>query len=416
MHMKKMSKIFVMLLGVLLVACMSAAINTQTVSAEEARPILDITPQFSPDSITANIGDSGRIQVLPIHGIEVTGGKFTFGTSAESNAVVNVFEDGSWVIVGIGRESVNILYEYSQETLRKLADTYPGYDLAVRDIANVITFEVFEVPYVPGNPAVDITPIMSTYSIDAKIGEAGRIQVLPVQGIPVTGGTFKFYTTPESDGIVALQEDGRWTAVGAGKVSIGIYYDYSQETLRQLADKFPGHDLVRNLLGYMITFNISNDKVPQDSIRTNISGDVHLQTRGWISINGSGSVFGTTDQARRLEAFSLRINQLPTPGPEGALPPALTGNIEYRSHVQSSGWESVWRRNGEISGTTGQAKRLEAIQIRLTGELSNKYDIRYRVHVQGAGWLPYAQNGEMAGTVGQGRRLEAIQIYLDMRR
>ena len=33
-----------------------------------------------------------------------------------------------------------------------------------------------------------------------------------------------------------------------------------------------------------------------------------------------------------------------------------------------------------MSGTQGRALRLEAIKIRLTGELANKYDIYYRVH------------------------------------
>ena len=38
--------------------------------------------------------------------------------------------------------------------------------------------------------------------------------------------------------------------------------------------------------------------------------------------------------------------------------------IEYQTHVQSIGWQG-WKRDGQIAGTTGQKKRLEAIQIRL---------------------------------------------------
>ena len=69
-------------------------------------------------------------------------------------------------------------------------------------------------------------------------------------------------------------------------------------------------------------------------------------------------------------------------------------------------------QDGAMSGTSGQAKRLEAIQIRLTGEMAQHYDIYYRVHAQTYGWLGWAKNGEKAGTEGLAKRLEAIQIVL----
>ena len=39
-----------------------------------------------------------------------------------------------------------------------------------------------------------------------------------------------------------------------------------------------------------------------------------------------------------------------------------SGNIEYRSHVQTYGWQGN-KFDGDLSGTTGLAKRLEGIQI-----------------------------------------------------
>ena len=62
------------------------------------------------------------------------------------------------------------------------------------------------------------------------------------------------------------------------------------------------------------------------------------------------------------------------------------GSIRYRTHVQTYGWQD-WAYDGEESGTVGQAKRLEAIQIELTGGLAEKYDVYYRVHSQTYGWL-----------------------------
>ena len=65
-----------------------------------------------------------------------------------------------------------------------------------------------------------------------------------------------------------------------------------------------------------------------------------------------------------------------------------------------------------MSGTSGKSLRLEAIRIKLTGEMENSYDIYYRVHAQGFGWLDWAKNGEMSGTSGYSYRLEGIEIKL----
>ena len=65
-----------------------------------------------------------------------------------------------------------------------------------------------------------------------------------------------------------------------------------------------------------------------------------------------------------------------------------------------------------MSGTQGQAKRLEGISIELYGEVAEYYDIYYRVHAQDIGWMGWAKNGEYAGTAGRSARLEGIQIVL----
>ena len=55
---------------------------------------------------------------------------------------------------------------------------------------------------------------------------------------------------------------------------------------------------------------------------------------------------------------------------------------------------------------------LEAIEIRLKGDMAVNYDIYYRVHAQNIGWMDWAKNGQSAGTAGLSYRLEAIQIQL----
>ncbi len=48
---------------------------------------------------------------------------------------------------------------------------------------------------------------------------------------------------------------------------------------------------------------------------------------------------------------------------------------------------TVGRLREKFSVTTGQSKSVQAIQIRLTGEMANRYDVYYRAHVQDKGWL-----------------------------
>lgn len=127
----------------------------------------------------------------------------------------------------------------------------------------------------------------------------------------------------------------------------------------------------------------------------------HVQTYGWKGWSFDGEQSGTTGQAKRLEAIKIDFANS-----------KYAGKLRYKTHVQTYGWEDNWTKGGQIAGTTGQAKRLEAIQIELTDEMAEQYDIYYRVHSQTYGWLGWAKNGESAGTEGQAKRLEAIEIQL----
>ena len=131
-----------------------------------------------------------------------------------------------------------------------------------------------------------------------------------------------------------------------------------------------------------------------------VSYRTHVQTYGWQTWRKNGQMSGTSGEAKRLEGIEIKLSDLP-----------YSGSIRYRTHVQSYGWQT-WKTNGQMSGTSGEAKRLEGIQIYLTGELAKHYDVYYRVHAQSYGWLDYAKNGEMAGTSGLAKRLEGIEIVL----
>ncbi len=127
----------------------------------------------------------------------------------------------------------------------------------------------------------------------------------------------------------------------------------------------------------------------------------HVQNIGWQNRVKADDISGTTGMGLRVEGIKLYLNN--------GLP---TGNIEYQTHIQNIGWESAWHKNGETSGTIGQAKQIEAIRIKLTGDIAEQYDIYYRVHVQNIGWLGWAKNGESAGTQGYSYRIEAYQVKM----
>ncbi len=126
----------------------------------------------------------------------------------------------------------------------------------------------------------------------------------------------------------------------------------------------------------------------------------HVQRVGWMAAVADGGAAGTVGKSRRLEALTLK------------LPAGVSGGIEYRGHVQRSGWEKDWRRDGKVAGTVGKSRRVEAVQVRLTGAAKDAYDVYYRMHVQRLGWMAWAKNGASAGTQGMSRRAEAIQVVL----
>ena len=162
------------------------------------------------------------------------------------------------------------------------------------------------------------------------------------------------------------------------------------------------------IVNYPATSN-TNPVIP-GADTPNVTYRTHVQSFGWQGWKYNGQMSGTSGLAKRLEGININLTNKP-----------CDGDIVYTTHIQSYGWKdgkpedttrATWKKNGEMSGTSGEAKRLEAICIDLTGEMAEKYDIYYRVHAQSFGWLGWAKNGEESGTAGYAKRLEGIQIVL----
>ncbi len=132
----------------------------------------------------------------------------------------------------------------------------------------------------------------------------------------------------------------------------------------------------------------------------------HVQSYGWMDSVADGAVSGTQGKSKRMEALKIYLDN-----PKDASGQEIEGSIEYQAHAQSYDWMG-WKQEGELAGTTGKSKRLEAVQIRLTGAIAELYDVYYRVHCATWGTLGWAKNGETAGTVGFYRSIESIEIKI----
>lgn len=141
---------------------------------------------------------------------------------------------------------------------------------------------------------------------------------------------------------------------------------------------------------------------PADAVESTalVSYSAHIQGIGWQAPDREdGETAGTTGEARRLEALRIGV--------------AGGATMRARAHVQKVGWQE-WDTTPSEIGTTGRGLRLEAFQIEFLdkGQFYSDYDVEYRAHVQGIGWQPWVRNGAIAGTTGKALRVEAVEIRL----
>ena len=130
----------------------------------------------------------------------------------------------------------------------------------------------------------------------------------------------------------------------------------------------------------------------------------HCQNLGWLDPVHDGQTAGTTGFSTRLEALLIDLRTIREKYPNAK----LSGDF----HVQNIG--TVHLDNIEpdtLIGTIGKSLRLEAFRLHLTGVPDKK--LYYEAHVQDIGWQGVRKDGEMAGTTGQSKRIEAVRIWVE---
>jgi hypothetical protein len=107
----------------------------------------------------------------------------------------------------------------------------------------------------------------------------------------------------------------------------------------------------------------------------------------------------------------VRPPYTPEGTPEQEPSPRLySKGLAYRVHVQGAGWLPVVH-DGQVAGTVGQHARVEALRMAPPTGVTIDCD----AHIQGIGWKHYKgiERGKVdpvIGTTGQSRRLEAVSL------
>lgn len=93
---------------------------------------------------------------------------------------------------------------------------------------------------------------------------------------------------------------------------------------------------------------------------------------------------------------------------DGNVDPVNNMGLKYQAHTQDIGWRE-WVRDGQIAGSVGKAKQLEALRID-TGNLPLK--LKAKVHIANIGWITVDKitKDAVIGTTGKRLRIEAIEL------
>lgn len=198
----------------------------------------------------------------------------------------------------------------------------------------------------------------------------------------------------------AIYDDIYYTKPGIFEIGKGSLYANQTATILRVAktDKATWFEFAisGNVIGWINSkaFDLTAGKAYYSA---------YVNENGWQYEAFDGQSAGTTGSRKRIESLQMNVNNTNL---------GYAGDIEYRAHIQSIGWQSNYSKNGIFVGMANSGKRIEAIQVRLTGELAKKYDVYYRTHVSSLGWLGWAKNDELAGSSKYGYSMEDFQVVV----
>lgn len=111
---------------------------------------------------------------------------------------------------------------------------------------------------------------------------------------------------------------------------------------------------------------------------------------GWLAWLSDGAMIGSTGQNRRMEALQI----------------VPVGQMDVTVHMKDIG-DKTYKdiTKDTVIGTMEQSRRIEALKIESADTV-----YLYRVHQKDLGWSEWCVNGQWAGKKGQGKQVEAVEI------
>ncbi len=149
------------------------------------------------------------------------------------------------------------------------------------------------------------------------------------------------------------------------------------------------------------------EELPKPDNKVGLNYRAHCQTYGTLPVAHDGETAGTIGNAKRLEALWIDLRQVRKKFENENI------RLAAKVHIQSIGWVEYDNvEHDTLLGTTGQRKRIEAIEFEITGLPEGK-KLYYRTHLAKVGWTPWVEGGFSSGTVGLSKAIEAIQIKIE---
>ncbi len=143
----------------------------------------------------------------------------------------------------------------------------------------------------------------------------------------------------------------------------------------------------------------------QSEASPSVTADVDVYGMGHRTAP-DGQVAGSADAGEKIDSLTLHVAS-----PDGTS--YSDADVEYRAHVEGTGWDARWTSGGNAVGTAGSGKRIEALQVWLRegSDLAKGWQLWARAYVRNHGWLAWTSTG-LVGSTGQGLRLEALELRL----
>ena len=222
----------------------------------------------------------------------------------------------------------------------------------------------------------------------------------------IVDGSKNFMFADRSHGVCLFGSNKYWKAFVADYFGEEINEDDDKEYLEEALDDYidfwyekysNSKEKVLYSLKEMCRRIVEIETPPRKVNRPLLSYQTHAAFKGWNSWSDENSISNDINKKQSLQA--VRIN-------------FPLCDVYYSVYWnEEEGWSEEFSK-GHTAGTTGKAKPITGIKIRLDEAGAQKFDILYRVHKFDGKWTAWAKNG--AEILSQGVKLNAIQIKLEM--